>query len=294
MIQIPAEYAFGVRRALGEAGEDWLVRVPSLIERFRDRWVLRIDGEPRFGHLGLVVPVRRGDEACVLKVAWVDESTRHEARALEVWDGRGTVRVLESEPELGVFLLERLDGDRSLNDLPLAQAIAVAGDLVRTLSIEGEAGLPTMRDWAAQVGPTLVERWERFGRPVPERIVRLAAELAGQVPGSSDRRMVNWDLHFGNVLAGERMPWLVIDPKALVGAPEFGLAQLLWRRLEERSGPAELRRHLQVLVETAGLDAELAHSWTLVRVVDYWLWALSIGLTEDPVRCATVIEWMGY
>jgi streptomycin 6-kinase len=294
MIQIPVEYAAGVRRAIGEAGDGWLAQIPAVVERFCGRWGLRVDGEPRYGHLGLVVPVRRGEEACALKVAWVDESTRHEARALAIWDGRGTVRLFEGEPEQGVFLLERLDGDRSLNDVPLDRAVAVVGELVGVLSIEGAADLPTMVDWASQVGGSLRERWEQFGRPMPERIVRMAVDLAKQVPGSSDRRMVNWDLHYGNVLAGKRMPWLVIDPKALVGAPEFGLTQLLWRRLEERSCPAELRRHLQILVETAGLDAQLARAWTLVRVVDYWLWALSIGLTEDPVRCETVIEWLGY
>ena len=44
--------------------------------------------------------------------------------------------------------------------------------------------------------------------------------------------------------------------------------------------------------DTAGLDLPLARDWALVRVVDYWLWALSIGLTEDPRRCATLLEWL--
>ncbi|GIE33765.1 hypothetical protein Ait01nite_068100 [Actinoplanes italicus] len=25
--------------------------------------------------------------------------------------------------------------------------------------------------------------------------------------------------------------------------------------------------------------------WVLFRTVDYWLWGLGAGLTEDPVRC---------
>ena len=32
--------------------------------------------------------------------------------------------------------------------------------------------------------------------------------------------------------------------------------------------------------------------WATIRLVDYWLWALSIGLTEDPARCATIIDWL--
>jgi len=29
-----------------------------------------------------------------------------------------------------------------------------------------------------------------------------------------------------------------------------------------------------------------------VRCVDYWLWGLSVGLTEDPVRCQRIINWL--
>src|SRR5579871_2049255 len=104
--------------------------------------------------------------------------------------------------------------------------------------------------------------------------------------------LANRDMHYQNVLAGEREPWLVIDPKVMRGDAEFGLAPLLWRRLDEAGGPAGLRRRFDALVDEAGLDAELARGWTLLRAVDYQLWGLSLGLTEDPVRCATVLGWL--
>jgi hypothetical protein len=44
--------------------------------------------------------------------------------------------------------------------------------------------------------------------------------------------------------------------------------------------------------DEAGLDTELARCWTLLRAVDYQLWGLNLGLTEDPARCATVIDWL--
>jgi hypothetical protein len=33
-----------------------------------------------------------------------------------------------------------------------------------------------------------------------------------------------------------------------------------------------------------------ARSWSIVRCVDYWLWALENGLTQDPERCQRIIE----
>ncbi|HUD80330.1 MAG TPA: hypothetical protein VMR00_20990 [Streptosporangiaceae bacterium] len=65
-----------------------------------------------------------------------------------------------------------------------------------------------------------------------------------------------------------------------------------WRRLGEAGGAAGLRRRFDALVDEAGFDAELARGWTLLRAVDYWLWGLHHGLTEDPALCTTVIDWL--
>ncbi|MGW4483521.1 aminoglycoside phosphotransferase family protein [Amycolatopsis sp. NPDC004368] len=46
-------------------------------------------------------------------------------------------------------------------------------------------------------------------------------------------RRVNEDLHYENVLAGQREPWLVIDPKPIAGDLEYGVFSLLWNRFDE-------------------------------------------------------------
>ena len=45
------------------------------------------------GYLGLVVPVRRADQFCVLKVSWLDEFAAHEAIALAAWNGACRLRL---------------------------------------------------------------------------------------------------------------------------------------------------------------------------------------------------------
>lgn len=37
-------------------------------------------------------------------------------------------------------------------------------------------------------------------------------------------------------------------------------------------------------------EGRAGRAWTLVRCVDYWLWALSAGLTEDPARCEIIVR----
>jgi streptomycin 6-kinase len=104
--------------------------------------------------------------------------------------------------------------------------------------------------------------------------------------------MVNYDIHYLDILASEREPWLVVDPKIVLGDPEYGLAQLLFTRLEDIQANGGLAHHFHLLVEAAELDDKLARAWTLVRCVDYWLWGLGIGLTEDPVRCEVIVDWL--
>jgi streptomycin 6-kinase len=258
------------------------------VEELCARWRLVVDGELMHGYLGLVVPMRRGADPCVLKLSWGDESSAEEALALEAWGGRGAALLLAAEPSLGALLLERLDHRRTLEMLPLAEAVAAAGRLLRRLAIPAPSGVRSLAAVAADLHRELPERWERAGRPMSRELLELARELAGQLGPPSGRLLVNYDLHYGNVLAGAREPWLAIDPKVVAGDVEFGVAQLLWRRLEEIQAEGGVAYHLGGLADAAELDAQRTRAWTLVRCVDYWLWAVSVGFTEDPARCAVI------
>ncbi|PWW65366.1 aminoglycoside phosphotransferase family protein [Actinokineospora spheciospongiae] len=108
----------------------------------------------------------------------------------------------------------------------------------------------------------------------PAELVEQAVAYCAELGPRAGDRLVNEDLHFGNVLRGEREPWLVIDPKPLAGDPEFGLIALLWNRWEESSVPDRLA----AVVDAAGLDHDLARRWAFVRAVENW----SDPDSEDP------------
>jgi streptomycin 6-kinase len=105
-------------------------------------------------------------------------------------------------------------------------------------------------------------------------------------------RIVNQDLHYGNVLEGAREPWLVIDPKPLAGQPEFGVAPLLWTRFDDLRSPEDLERRLAILIDTAELNPRSARAWSVVRVVDCWLSAAQHESTEDLAKWRTLLGWL--
>ena len=276
-MRIPQAFAAGVIHEHGRAGRDWLAELPAKFEHYCGLWGLEPQGEAWHGYLGLVFPVRRGSELAALKLTWLDEETRDEAAALRVWDGRGSVRLLEAQS--GVLLLERLQAERSLADEPLDSAVRVAAGLLSRLSIPAPPEFLDMGKYANDLYQLAEARWASLGEPFPR-------EWLKPPPQPARTALVNQDLHYANVLKGEREEWLVIDPKPLRGDPEFALAPLLWNRSDE----GEPRERLERLVGLSGLDQERALDWTWFRILEYWLWALNLGFSEDPQSCLRLIE----
>jgi streptomycin 6-kinase len=253
LIGVPERFAADTVAREGEAARPWLARLPELVGKLCARWGLRVTGDPMHGYLALVVPVLRGDARYALKVSWIDDETVNEAEALALWNGDGAVRLFDADHAAGALLLEWLDPRRRLAEANLSVAVPAAGRLLRRLAVPvpeqwpARCPVPGLQQWALRLAADLPGRWRAAGQPFPERRLDAAADLATALAAGAGGLLTNRDMHYENVLAGEREPWLVIDPKVMRGDAEFGLAPLLWRRLGEAGGPAGLRRRFDAL-----------------------------------------------
>ncbi len=293
MLTVPAAFAAATIAREGHPGEQWISRLPSLIDRLLGEWRLDLDGPLRHGYVALVVPVRRrGGPPAALKVGWIDEQTRYEGLALQWWAGQGAVAALDADPARGALLLERLDPARSLEHLEEAEALTAAGTVLRRLhaATAPAAGFPAVADLARRWATDLPRRWRDLGCPGNPDVVAAAVAVARDlVVNPGPERLVHGDFHYANVLAGRR-GWAAIDPKPLIGDPEFDLLPLLrnrWANVLSTGAPeAAVRRRLAVLTDIAGLHGERAARWARLRTLDDALWGLEHG---DPVF--TAIAW---
>jgi streptomycin 6-kinase len=271
-------------------GADWLAALPGLVEEMCARWRLEPDGAPMHGSNALVIPVRREGEPLALRMTLPDERTMDEIRALRFWDGRGTVRLFDADPSVGASLLERLDGEQSLSRLPLAEAVPAIARLMRRLAVpfpvDAPAGIPMTAEIARTRMASFPDEWEHLGRPFAREILGAALTAGSTIRQASEDLAVNGDLHCDQVLRGRREPWLAVDPVLLRGDIAYDLARILWTRIDEMATDDEVRHWFSVIVDAARLDRDRAFAWVRFRTVDYWLWGLDYGLTEDPVRCA--------
>ena len=180
------------------------------------RWGLELE-EPFETPHSLVIPA--GDVVLKINADWHFE-TEHEADALELWEGRGAVRLLARDDERRALLLERCRPGTELWDTE-EDDVSVVSLLLPRLSLELESHpFRTVADEA--------DRWARElpRRYGPSELLDAALDVFRTVDRSA-HHLVNQDLHGGNVLRAEREPWLVVDPKPLVGEREIDGVGLL-------------------------------------------------------------------
>ena len=287
-LEIPG--GFAAQAALGPTWGLWFDRLPGLAGDVLADWELSLDGAVMNGFTSLVLPVRTADDQpAILKLTYDgDDESLHEALALQHWGGRGTVRLLRADPRRRALLLERLHPN-DLNDLVDLEACEVVASLYQHLHAPA---LPQLSTVASYVDSWLdsLAALDRDA-PVPRQLVDQALSLGRtfvQDPASTGR-IIHGDLHYDNVLAADRAPWLVIDPKPMSGDPHYELAPMLWNRWDELVASHDvrggLRRRFHALVDGAGLDEKRARDWVIVRSVINANWSV-----EDAERAERPLD----
>jgi streptomycin 6-kinase len=203
----------------------------------------------------------------VVKVAFPDRESRHEADALRRWDGQGAVRLLDHAPDLGALLLERCRPGTPLSQAEPDEALEVVIGLLPRLWLPVRGPFRRLAEEATWWQSYLDERWERAGRPFARSLVDACFDaLSSLWDTEGEQVLVNQDLHAGNVLRAEREPWLVIDPKPLAGEREFGVASIVRDRALGHSREAVDHR-LERLCSELGLDRDRARAWTIAQTI---------------------------
>lgn len=228
-----------------------------------DAWNLRPDGDAIRTRRSAVLPVRSPDGvSAVLKVG----DSEFEHLVLRRWNGDGAVRLLRADPHRRALLLERAR-EESLSGLFDADACEAVAALYPRLHVAAMPQLPSL--------PALLEKWaEEFSAmprsaAVPHRLVEQAAALCRELASDPADVVVHGDLHYGNVLAAAREPWLAISPKPLNGDPHYEVAPMLWHRWNEIADNVRfgMQRRFYALVDSAGLDEDRTRAYVVVRVV---------------------------
>lgn len=288
-MRLPSALAANVETWDGDTARLWLSALPETLVRAAQRWGLEM-GDPfePGGVTAYVAPAVTSEGARVVyKCTIPHDEAISEAEALRLYEGDGAVRVTASEPDTFEMLIEYCEPGSSLWNVGSDdERLQVATTLMRRLWRPVDAGtftsLGALTDsWAAITTRrliTLVPPW------TPKPIER-GIDLLQSLPHTTTRNvLLHQDLHPGNILAAQREPWLVIDPKPVVGDPAFDPVQLLIQsrgNVQEPPPHAELESRVAMIADLTGLDTERVALWAIARCAEWTMWYFDRGLVVD-------------
>jgi len=230
--------------------------------------------------------VRDGNRV-VLKITNQDGDESHSGEVLRAYDGVGAVRVYETET--GAVLLERLDpGEQLVNVVQRGEdtlATQILGEVISKLAgHEAPAVYPTVADWGRGFDRYLGSGNQQLSRALVSEARDLYQEL---VTSQRTTMLLHGDLQHYNVLFDNKLGWVAIDPKGVIGELEYELGALLRNPVEMPelfTTPATINRRLEILTDSLHLDYSRALKWAYAQAVLSAIWNIEDGYGLEPAN----------
>jgi len=252
------------------------------LQRFRDLWCLEADGEPVRTATSTIQFVSRDGVRCLLKLAH-EKSDEATATALAHFAGQGAVKLLAHEG--AATLMQRAMPGRALTELVTAaqddQATRIAAATMARLHARSSQ-LPKLRRIESWAAAFTSEATSSF----PQATVALASDIYDDLCRTQSAPVVlHGDLHHDNILFDEEYGWLAIDPKGVIGEPEFETGALLRNPTDDPRNFATraiVDRRVAILCEMLGFQRQRLLRWSFAQGVLSAIWSIQDG--ENPAR----------
>jgi streptomycin 6-kinase len=246
---------------------DWLTRLPAVVESLRKDWSLQL--APPFDtpdvSAAWVAPALREDGThAVLKVGMPHMEAESEIEGLRFWAGEPTVCLLEENEQYGAMLLERCEPGTALRCESESRQDVVVCELMRRLW-RTPSNPYSFRSLQVMTSYWIEETRRASARWPDEGLVRAGLNLLQQLSSPKpDDVLLATDLHAGNILAAEREPWLVIDPKPFIGDRAYDATQHLLNCKSRLLGAP--KQTVARVAEQVELDTERVRLWLFARL----------------------------
>lgn len=270
---LPPRFRQNISGLYGAKGDKWLTNLPEIVAEIAEKWSLEI-GQV-FTNLSFNFVAQCVDETgekYVLKVGVPEKDSpiMFENRALKSFGGKGAVKVVKFDKARCAMLLERAIEGKTLSEVcgeDYPRAVEIAVKLMERLPrnppdkskfIDLESWIEGL-DRAVKAGFALekVERAQQFfaelGEPFEKKV------------------LLHGDIHFDNILSARREPFLVIDPKGVIGEIGYEIAVFL-------NDLAGWTAHLANRIQILDFAVEVFSKAFSVRPQDLRKWAFAFAV----------------
>ncbi len=300
MTNLPEAFVSRVSGAYGEKGIAWLQNLPKLLQTAENRWQLTdLHQFPNLAYNYVATARDATGKSVVFKAGVPGGEFLTEPAALRHFDGCGMVRLLKSDDELGLMLLEHLLPGANLaenidEETATNAFIHVLNRLKKSPSTE--TVFPSVSDWAGGF-KRLRDKFGTGANAMPARTLDRAEDLMTELISSSGPAyLLHGDLHHWNILSAQREPWLAIDPKGVLGELEYEVGAWLrnpFPQLLQSVHPERLiSNRVDMLAERLRFDRERLLGWGYCQSVLAGVWSYVEGLDEwrNWIHCAGIFK----
>lgn len=152
-MNLPQQLVKNLISIYGPQGKKWLNDLPCFLSSYENKWKFKLKDFFNNANFNVVASITldNGHQA-ILKCCIPNKEFTTEVLALRHFEGIGAVRLLRSEPESGIMLLEKLIPGTLLENSPNEiESTQIAVELINKLHKpppkEGMILFPSLADW---------------------------------------------------------------------------------------------------------------------------------------------------
>ena len=265
-----------IANIFGEKGEHWIANLPITISELTAYWELK-DVTPvdnmTFNYVAKAAT--RAQQPVVLKIGCDEKSIEEEMKALQYFDGNGSIRLISHHPKYHALLLQQAIPGTSLKSLYPSQVGYVMDCYIDTMKklhskcLSNQNSYRHIKDWLRAI--------DNFSdKACPLHLIKKAIAIKNKLLTSMTKEVfLHGDLHHDNILKNGD-DWLAIDPKGIIGEPEFEIAAFDFMYINELANKSDTKNifeaRVKLLAEKSMHNPERIKDWIFVRLILMAAW----------------------
>ncbi len=266
-----------------EKAKKWLDDIPKIIDVLKKKWELEIGEEFELSYNYVISATRKVQIKAVLKIYFPkDPEYLNQLRALQIFNGKGSVKVLENNDENFAILMEQCVPGNMLSSLKDEdEETLIFTGLLKKLWKKAPAGsdFPNLGDDLKDF-EWFIANQKKFKDKISKQLVLKAFEkYKNLIETQKDLYLLHSDLHHENILSSKR-GWLAIDPKGVIGEREFEVAAFMRnpiKKAKENLLTKEiLIKRIDILSRELGFNRERIIAWSFSQTVLSAIWNLQM------------------
>jgi streptomycin 6-kinase len=259
-------------------GKDWISNLPNIIAILAKHWNLRDVTPVDNMTFNYVAKAILGDsQPVILKISCDLKTILDEMKALIQFDGNGSVKLIDSNDKYNALLIQQAVPGITLKKLYPENVEYVMDCYVDTMKKLHKMHLPNKHEYR-YIADWLVALDKLTPDQIPAHMLKRAIDLRDTLLSSMGQpAFLHGDLHHDNILK-HNDSWLAIDPKGIVGEPEFEIAAFDFMYITELANTIDVKqifeKRVAMLAQKSNFDARRIKDWVFVRLILMAAWLI--------------------